>query len=248
MTDVVPYRFEDHPVRITDRDGAPWFILADVCRILDLSNPSKAAASLDDDERHTLTNGEGIAAPQVQQMTVINESGLWSLILRSRKAEAKRFKKWLTAEVLPSIRQTGQYGAPAPAIDLRDPAVLKRLVHDLSGMAVEAGERIAKLKPKADALDRLADAQGLICMADAAKVLSVPPRKLSAWMEGAGWIFRRSEGGPYVAHSKALAAHLLEHKGYTVQRPGKPDKWVAQVMVTPKGLARLGELRAGMKG
>lgn len=245
MNEVVPFRFEDNPVRVVHRDGAPWFVLADVCRILDLSNPSKAAASLDDDERHTLTNGEGIAAPQVQQVTVISESGLWSLILRSRKAEAKRFKKWVTAKVLPAIRQTGQYGSPAPAIDLSDPIVLQRLVHDLSGMAMDAGERIAQLEPKADALDRLTEARGSLCITDAAKALGVQPRRLFAWLEANRWIYRRSEAGHFVAFGPKLEAGLLEHKGTTIAVRGRPDKWVEQVLVTPKGLARLAHLKAG---
>lgn len=246
MNDIVPFSFESQSVRIIDREGQPWFALADVCAVLGISNVSDAAGRLDDDERDDIALTDTIG--RSQSAIVINESGLYKLVLRSRKESAKRFTKWLTSIVLPSIRRTGAYGAPAPALDLHDPAVLQRLVHDLSGMAMDADQRIAQLEPKADALDRIADAQGLMCLTDAAKALGVPPRKLSAWMEGAGWIFRRSDGGPYVAHGKALAAHLLEHKGYTVQRPGKPDKWVAQVMVTPKGLARLGELRAGMKG
>lgn len=245
MNDIMPFQFEENPVRVVHRDGVPWFVLADVCRILDLSNPSQAAASLDDDERHTLTNAEGIAAPQVQQVTVINESGLWSLILRSRKAEAKRFKKWVTAKVLPAIRQNGHYGAPAPALDLSDPATLHRLLIEHTGRALDADERIAKLEPKAEALDRLTDAQGAMCMTDAAKVLGVPPRRLVAWLEANKWVYRRADAGSLVAFGAKLESHLLEHKGTTIQRRGHPDKWVQQVMVTPKGLARLAELKAG---
>ncbi|WP_188064712.1 phage antirepressor [Sphingobium sp. KCTC 72723] len=248
MTNIVPFHFEDHALRaITDHDGQAWFVLADICGMLGLRNPTTAAKPLDQTEKAKIFLGSGSDA------TIVSLSGLLTLIVRCRDAMKPgtlpyRVRKWITAEVVPSIMRTGQYGTPAPALDLYDPAVLKRLVHDLSGMAVNAGERIAQLEPKAAALDRIADAQGMMCLTDAAKALGVPPRKLSAWMEGAGWIFRRSDGGPYVAHGKALAAHLLEHKGYTVQRPGKPDKWVAQVMVTPKGMARLAELRAGTGG
>lgn len=123
MTDaVIPFAFDDALVRILMRDGEPWFVLADVCRVLEIGNPSQAAKRLDDDEQDTLTNDEGIAAPQVQSLTIINESGLYTLIMRSRKPEAKRFRKWVTAEVLPSIRKTGSYGFAAAPRPLPDPA------------------------------------------------------------------------------------------------------------------------------
>ncbi|MFG1414061.1 Bro-N domain-containing protein [Xanthobacter sp. VTT E-85241] len=118
---LTPFQFEDSEVRLIDRNGEPWFVLADVCRVLEHSNPSQAATRLDDDEKMTLTDtlniSEGIA-PQVQALTIINESGLYSLVLTSRKPAAKRFKKWVTAEVLPTLRRTGVYVMGAEAEDL----------------------------------------------------------------------------------------------------------------------------------
>ncbi|OYU16316.1 MAG: hypothetical protein CFE37_01140 [Alphaproteobacteria bacterium PA4] len=102
----------DRPFRIVDRNGEPWFILSDVCHELDIGNPSQAASTLDDDEKGIITN-ETLGG--AQRMVIISESGLYSLILRSRKPEAKRFKKWITKEVLPSIRKSGSYGRSTPA-------------------------------------------------------------------------------------------------------------------------------------
>ncbi len=106
MTDIIPFSFETNEVRVIDQDGQPWFALTDVCRVLEHSNPAMAAKRLDEDERgvaNVYTPGGD------QDMLIINESGLYSLILTSRKAAAKRFKKWVTAEVLPTIRKTGGY-------------------------------------------------------------------------------------------------------------------------------------------
>lgn len=110
--------FEDpqnEQFRLIDRDGEPWFVLTDVCKRLAIINAADAASRLDDDEKDTvgITDTIGRSRP----MTVINESGLYSLILRSSKPEAKAFKKWVTSEVLPSIRKTGSYsgGAKIPA-------------------------------------------------------------------------------------------------------------------------------------
>lgn len=109
MTTMIPFDFDGASVRVLDRDGTPWFVLADVCRVLEIANAPHAAARLDDDEKHTLANSDGIADPRAQSFTIINESGLYSLILTSRKPEAKRFKKWVTGEVLPTIRRTGRF-------------------------------------------------------------------------------------------------------------------------------------------
>ncbi len=99
-----------HPtieVRMVMRDGEPWWVLADVCKVLKLTNPSAVASRLDKDEKNTLNLSEGNRGnPNV---TVINESGLYSVILRSDKPEAKAFKRWITHEVLPSIHRTGTY-------------------------------------------------------------------------------------------------------------------------------------------
>lgn len=94
-----------------DEHGSPWFIAADVCAALEIRNPRQAISRLDHDEKGvTITDTLG----GKQEMTIINESGLYSLILTSRKIEAKQFKKWVTSEVLPTIRKTGSYGKPDP--------------------------------------------------------------------------------------------------------------------------------------
>ncbi len=100
------FEYEDNDqFRVIDREGEPWFVLTEVCKKIGIANPRDAARRLDDDEK----DGVGIsdAMGREQKTTVISESGLYSLVLRSSKPEAKRFKKWITSEVLPSIRKTG---------------------------------------------------------------------------------------------------------------------------------------------
>ncbi len=104
--------FEEHPVRILDQEGAPWFVVNDVCRILDIRNPRNAVARLDEDERASVSLMEG---GQHRRMNVVSESGLYALILRSDKPAARAFRKWTTEEVLPSIRRTGGYVVPGIA-------------------------------------------------------------------------------------------------------------------------------------
>lgn len=117
------FETEDHfDFRIIDDEGEPWFVLADVCRALDIRNPSDVAARLDADEKMnlTLTEEQSGVRGGPRTMIVINESGLFSLTLRSDKPNAKRFKKWITGTVLPQIRKTGAFGA------LKQPLFLQR--------------------------------------------------------------------------------------------------------------------------
>jgi prophage antirepressor-like protein len=90
-------------VRTLEINGEPWFVLADVCKALELSNPTIVANRIDEDERAKFDLG------RQGNTTIINESGLYSVILRSDKPQAKPFRKWVTSEVLPSIRKTGAY-------------------------------------------------------------------------------------------------------------------------------------------
>ncbi len=114
------FNFGDSQVRLIVRDGEPWFVANDVCTALGYANTSKAIGDhLDEDERSTITNSESRNGGG--QLVIINESGLYALVLRSRKPEARNFAKWVTREVLPAIRKTGQYQQPAaqgnPEID-----------------------------------------------------------------------------------------------------------------------------------
>lgn len=116
---LVPFDFEGRAVRVvTDDQGDPWFVAADICAVLQLPETHKAVARLDDDEK----DRNSIPTPGgVQEMTVVSESGLYSLVLGSRKPEAKRFKRWVTHAVLPSIRKTGSYATPGALASLPAP-------------------------------------------------------------------------------------------------------------------------------
>lgn len=96
-------------VRVVERNGEPWFVAVDVCRVLGLDDTGKAVSRLDDDELTRIKIGSG---GQMREAYAVNESGLYALVLGSRKPEAKAFKRWVTHEVLPAIRRTGRYEAP----------------------------------------------------------------------------------------------------------------------------------------
>lgn len=104
MAEITPFNFGSNIVRVVSRNNDPWFVANDVCKALGYSNTSKAIADhLDDDERYNESLDRG------GSLLLISESGLYALILRSRKTEARKFAKWVTSEVLPTIRKTGSY-------------------------------------------------------------------------------------------------------------------------------------------
>ena len=115
MNNLINFQYGKRPVRTLIRNSEPWFVAKDVCEILELTNPTKALLGLDSDEKG-LTTIQSLGGPQ--EMNIVNEPGLYTLIFKSRKAEAKTFKRWVTHEVLPAIRKTGSYAAPTtPATD-----------------------------------------------------------------------------------------------------------------------------------
>lgn len=100
-------RFETHEIRLIEIDGAPWWVLSDVCAVLEIDNPWNVATRLDDDEKG-LHSMDTLGGPQ--ELTIVSEPGLYKLLMTSRKPVAKRFDRWVRHEVLPEIRRTGGYG------------------------------------------------------------------------------------------------------------------------------------------
>ena len=143
--------YKNSPVRIVEKDGEPWFVARDVCKVLEITKVDSAIRNLDADEKgaHTVSTPGGN-----QEMTIVSEAGLYSLILRSRKPEAKAFKRWVTHEVLPSIRKTGAYLSPGMSNEQ-----VKALVTTLEEEVyrrIQAENRLAKLKAHAEELARSA--------------------------------------------------------------------------------------------
>lgn len=132
---LVPFDFEGRPVRVvTDSQGEPWFVAADVLATIGLDR--KALERLDEDEKGV----SSIHTPGgAQEMTTVNEPGLYTLVLGSRKSEAKRFKRWVTHEVLPSIRKTGSYAVPGALASLPAPT------QDRVTALLLIGEAVAKV-------------------------------------------------------------------------------------------------------
>lgn len=238
MSAVELFEFDSQQVRVVLVDGEPWFVLADVCRVLEIANVGNASARLESDMKgvHTADTPGGR-----QQVTIVSESGLYEVAFLSRKPEAARFRRWITTEVLPSIRKTGSYGVP-----VFDPTSIDgaRALVEAASTALAA---LAVAQPKAEAWDQLADATGDYSVSEAAKVLAragikTGPGRLFEKLADIGWIFRR--GGHWVAYQPKVDAGLLAHRAQSHFHPRTGERVVdpPQVRVTVRGLEALRSL------
>ena len=163
------FHFKGRQVRTIQLDGEPWFVAADVCDVLGLNNPSQALSYLDSDERRLITNE---AWRTNGNMAIVSEPGLYSLVLRSRRPEAKGFRRWIAHEVIPALRQTGGYLMPAVSASTVGPSNLLQFSRrDLLNLAIEAEAECEELRPKAAFFDRVADSSDSFSLAETAKML-----------------------------------------------------------------------------
>lgn len=180
---IVPFDFDGQPVRVVKIDGEPWFVTSDIALVLDLSNMHSSLALLEDDERrlHSVETNAG-----ARQVTVISESGVYSLVLRSRKPEAKAFKRWLTRDVLPEIRKTGSYGT-TPA--LTGPELMARALIEAQTVLEAKDNRIAELEPKAHYVDVFVADGDLMKIRTIASNLNVAEGWLRELLLTSKWIY-----------------------------------------------------------
>jgi len=145
--DLIPFDFDGHAVRVVLRDQEPWFVAKDVCGVLEVGNARDAVQRLEADERDCVGIADAIG--RTRETNVVSESGLYALIFTSRKPEARRFRKWVTSEVLPSIRRTGSYAFPAG-----QPSPMELPPHPrkpaIRAQALNAAVQTAKLTGQAD--------------------------------------------------------------------------------------------------
>lgn len=159
---------------LTDENGEPWFVAKDVCDVLELSNVGQALARLDDDEKSSITLNDG--TPGNPNKAIVSESGLYALVLASRKPEAHEFKRWVTHEVLPQIRKTGGY---IPTTDMDDDMTIlakavmigQRTMETQKRRIAEQSEHIKALEPKARFADAVAASDGTCLIGELAKML-----------------------------------------------------------------------------
>lgn len=215
-------------VRIKEINGEPWFIAADVCKALEIGNPTMALDRLDEDEK-ALISIEGLSRGN-DKGNVVSEAGLYALVLSSRKPEAKAFKRWITHEIVPSIRKHGMWAREEL---LSNPDVLLEVVTRLKAesdarKALEAQN--AALVPKGEYYDALVARDALTCLRETAKLLSMKEGKFIDEMLAKKYLYRDQKGRltPYAEKNRGY----FQVKEYTSKTSSTTG---IQTLVTVKG-------------
>lgn len=233
MNNIQIFKYENNDVRTVELNGEPWFALKDVCAVLGISNHKMTAQRLDADEviLTDLTDSMG----RQQETTVINESGLYNVILRSDKPEAKPFRKWVTSEVLPSIRKNGGYIAGQEQLtpsELMAKALLvaNKTLAEREARISELTVQNAIMQPKAEYFDELVDRNLLTSFRETAKQLGVEEKKFISFLMEKKYIYRDKKAKlmPYADKNNGL----FEVKECFNEK----TKWSGtQTLITPKG-------------
>lgn len=225
MNDVTIFRKDEFgAVRAVTLEGEPWFVAADVCRALGLGNSSMAISKLDEDER-TLISIEG--ASNGLPVNAVNEPGLYSLVLGSRKPEAKAFKRWITHEVIPEIRKTGGYIAGQETMDddqllANALMVAQRKIAERNKQLEAANEKIKADAPKVLFAETVEKAETCISIGTLAKILNqagldIGERRLFERLRNDKWL--NSKGRNWnVPSQKSMDMGLMRVHESTVSR------------------------------
>nr|DAF75860.1 MAG TPA: repressor domain protein [Caudoviricetes sp.] len=202
-------------VRVLEKNGDPWFVAKDVCECLEINNSRQALSRLDTDEKADVILNDG---SQNRRMNIVNEYGLYSLVLSSRKPEAKEFKRWITHEVIPSIRKYGSFNM---AIPRTLPDALNAYANE-----IEAHQKTQALleaqRPKVLFADSVAASHTSILIGELAKLLhqngvkDMGQKRLFAWMREHGYLISRKANDYNMPTQRAMELGLFQIKETTV--------------------------------
>jgi anti-repressor protein len=215
--------YSGNQVRTIIRDNEVWFVAKDVCEVLEIKNPSDALRRLDDDEKATIALTDSGGRPY--KLGIVNEPGLYTLILGSRKPEAKEFKRWITHEVIPSIRKTGSYSLQIP-----------KTFSEALRLAADLQEKIERDKPKVESYDRFISGENYQKVGEVAKILGYGRNNFFKKLRQMGLLM--SDNTPYQKYID---------RGYFVVKE-KPIQMGDQVInkpqtyITAKGIAYIDRL------
>ena len=212
MNEVQLFNFESHEVRSLLLNNEPWFVGKDVAEALGYSKARNAIATHIDSEDKKDAPIQGTLGG-VQEMTVINESGLYSLVLSSKLPSAKKFKRWVTSEVLPALRKTGQYQVK----ELSGSELMAKALIEAQSVLAAKDRQIEEMKPKVVFADAVATSHTSILVGELAKILKqngidMGQKRLFAWLREKGYLIKRQGTDYNMPTQKAMDLGLFEIK------------------------------------
>ena len=239
MTNIVPFDFKGNPVRVIEIDGEPWFVGKDVAQALGYSNPRDALGRHCKRAQNVGVSGNATPSDLDAQTKIIPEADVYRLIIKSNKPEAEKFEALVMEEILPTIRKTGGYGAPA-ALDYSDPNVVLGVIGHLKEEAEAAKAKVVEMTPKVAALDRLEASQGSQLPTVIAKIFSIPQNRFFKELHAKNWTYKR--GKVWVGYEDKVKRGYLENDTKTFTDANGEERTTVQLKITPKGMARLAQI------
>lgn len=239
MNEMQVFNYKSFQVRTVEINNEPWFVLKDVCTVLGISNHKMTAQRLDVDEvsQTYLTDSLG----RKQETTIINESGLYHVILRSDKHEAKPFRKWVTSEVLPSIRKTGGYALPKDY-----PAALRALADAeeqklrLLAENQQQAQVIADFEPIRQYVDTILESKGAMATSQIAADYGLTAQKLNKILHEGG--VQRNVNGQWLLYAKYMGRGYTKSKTIQITRSDGRSDSIMQTQWTQKGRLMIHEI------
>ena len=242
MNELSIFSYGQNEVRTVQVNGEPWFVAKDVCAVLELKDHRTSINLLDEDERHTVPVTDALG--RNQDTYIVNEPGLYSLILRSRKPEAKTFKRWITHEVLPTIRKTnGVYLSQQKAEEiLHDPDLiigLAQQVKELRAKTEHQQKQIEADRPKTIFADAVSVAQTTILIGDLAKIIKqngieIGQKRLFERMRNEGFLIKNGSS-KNMPTQRSMDLGLMQVKESTVNNPDGSVRITKTTKITGKG-------------
>lgn len=233
MNELQVFNFENNQVRTLLINDEPWFVGKDVAEILGYSNPRDALA------KHVYDEDKGVAKCDTlggkQDLTVINESGVYALVFGSKLPNAKKFKHWVTSEVLPQIRKTGSYATP----QLTGEELMAKALIEAKSVLERQNKQIIEMKPKALFADTVAASDSSILVGQEAKLISQSGCKMGqnrffAWLRENGYLCSKGENYN-MPTQKSREMDLIEIKIRTVTNPDGSVRETKTPVITGKG-------------
>ena len=215
MNEVQLFNFENHEVRSLLLNNEPWFVGKDVADVLGYSNSRKALNDHVDAEDKEVLTSRNVTLKNIPNrgITVVNESGLYSLILSSKLPSAKKFKRWVTSEVLPALRKTGQYQVK----ELSGQELMAKALIEAQSVLAAKDKQIEQMKPKVVFADAVATSHTSILVGELAKILKqngidMGQKRLFAWLREKGYLIKRQGTDYNMPTQKAMELGLFEIK------------------------------------
>lgn len=228
MSELIPFQYGSSAVRTIIIGDEPWFVLADLCKVLEIRNARDVAARLADDQKGVAP----IDTPGgLQKLTIVNESGMYEVVIRSDKPDAVNFRRWLTGTVLPEIRKTGSFGAP---LALTDEEIVHQALQITVRKVKELESKIADDAPKVDAYNLFMDGDGTYSIGSVAKMLGRSQNKLFADLRNGEILIAKGaqRNTPYQRYM-----HHFAVKAYDFERSDGTHGTSYTTRVQPSGIA-----------